>query len=85
MAQQQLPRPGRPWALSLPVRVLLVLVQLRTNLTTRALAALFATSQSTLDRVIDHMVLVLASALQPNPAGGAGPWIIDATLIPIDV
>jgi hypothetical protein len=32
--------PGRPWGLPLPVRVLLVLVRLRTNLTTRALAAL---------------------------------------------
>lgn len=36
----------------LPVRVLLVLIHLRTNLTTRALAALFTTSQSTIDA--DH-------------------------------
>ena len=48
MAAQRLPPlPGRPWALPLPVRVLIVLIHLRTNLTTRALAALFHTSQST--------------------------------------
>ncbi|GAB4983991.1 hypothetical protein MAHJHV61_18240 [Mycobacterium avium subsp. hominissuis] len=84
MAQQRLPPlPGRPWALPLPVRVLLVLIHLRTNLTTRALAALFHTSQSTVDRVIHHLVPVLAQALQPNPAAGTGPWIIDGTLIPV--
>ncbi|ORV39453.1 hypothetical protein AWC01_12760 [Mycobacterium doricum] len=41
------PRPGRPWSLPLPVRVLLMLIPLRTNLTTRALAVLSASSQST--------------------------------------
>lgn len=43
---------GRPWGLPLPVRLLLVLIHLRANLTTRALAALFTTSQSTVDS--DH-------------------------------
>ncbi len=41
--------------MSLPVRVLLVLIHLRTNLTTRALAALFTTSQSGVDRIIHHL------------------------------
>jgi hypothetical protein len=42
VAQQRLPpRPGRPWSMPLPVRVLPVLIHLRTNLTTRALAARF--------------------------------------------
>jgi Helix-turn-helix of DDE superfamily endonuclease len=34
----------------LPVRLLMVLIHLRTNLTTRALAALFGTSQPTRQR-----------------------------------
>jgi Helix-turn-helix of DDE superfamily endonuclease len=64
LAQQRLSTaPGRPWALPVAVRVLLVLIHLRTNLTTRALAALFGTSQSTVDRVIHHLVPVLAGAL----------------------
>ncbi|MGH3847572.1 MAG: helix-turn-helix domain-containing protein [Pseudonocardiaceae bacterium] len=88
-AQQRLtPAPGRPWALPLAVRVLLVLIQRRTNLTTRALAALFHTSQSTVDRIIHHLVPVLAHSLQPAPDNSSHPWIIDDTLIrsarPID-
>ena len=67
----------------LPVRVLLVLVQVRTNLTTRALAALFHTSQSTVDRVIHHLVPVLARALPPTPDNSNHRWIIDGTLIPV--
>ncbi len=61
-----------------------MLIHLRTNLTTRALAALFGTSQSTVDRVIHHLVPVPATALCPTPDhGGTHPWIIDATLIPV--
>ncbi|WP_081665207.1 transposase family protein [Mycobacterium sp. UM_CSW] len=57
MAAQRLPPLlGRPSALPLAVRVLLVLAHLRTNLTTRALAALFYTSQSRVDRVIHYLV-----------------------------
>jgi hypothetical protein len=33
---------GCPWGLSVPIRLLLVLIHLRTDLTTRALTALFA-------------------------------------------
>jgi hypothetical protein len=39
----------------LSVRLLLVLIHLRTNLTTRALAALFHTSQSSVDRIIHDL------------------------------
>jgi len=68
ITQQRLPpRTGRPCSIPLPVRLLMVLIHLRTNLTTRALAALFGTSQSTLDRVIHHLVPVLADALRPAP------------------
>lgn len=85
LARQQLPpTAGRPWLLPLPVRVLLVLIHLRTNLTTRALAALFHTSQSTVDRIIHHLVPVLAGVLRPSPDNhSAHPWIIDGTLIPV--
>jgi hypothetical protein len=77
------PAPGRPWGLPLPVRVLLVLIHLRANLTTRGLAALFATSQSAVDRIIHHLVPVLARALRPAPDNSTHPWIIDSTLIPV--
>jgi hypothetical protein len=61
LARQRLPSaPGRPWSLPLAVRVLLMLIHLRTNLTTRALAALFHTSQSAVDRTVHHLVAVLA-------------------------
>lgn len=68
---------GRPWGLPLPIRLLLVLIHLRTNLTTRALAALFNTSQSAVDRIIHHLIPVLADALQPTGARDDRPWIID--------
>lgn len=76
------PTRGRPWGLPLPIRLLLVLIHLRTNLTTRALAALFTTSQSTIDRIIHHLIPVLAAALRPDSAREDRPWIIDRTLIP---
>ena len=60
-----------------------MLIHLRTNLTTRALAALFDTSQSAVDRTIHHLVPVLARALRPAPDNSNHPWIIDATLIPV--
>jgi hypothetical protein len=82
-AQQRLPTtPRRRWSLPLAARVLLVLIHLHTNLTTRALAALFATSQSTVDRIIHHLVPVIAQELQPIQDRSANPWIIDGTLIP---
>jgi hypothetical protein len=67
------------------VRVLPVPIHVRTHLTTLALAALFRTSQSTVDRVIDHLVAVLAQALRPDPDHHrhTHPWIIDATLTPV--
>jgi DDE superfamily endonuclease/Helix-turn-helix of DDE superfamily endonuclease len=78
------PRPGRPWGLPLPVRVLLVLIHLRTDLTTRALAALFDTSQSGIDQTIHHLVPLIAQTLKPDPAEHAETtWIIDGTLIPV--
>jgi len=40
---------------------------LRINLTTQGLATLFDTSQSAVDRIIDHLVPVLARTLRPDP------------------
>jgi hypothetical protein len=74
---------GHPWGLALPVRLLLVLTHMRTNLTTRALAALFSTSQSSVDRIIHHLVPVLANALRLDANEQGQPWIIDGTLIPV--
>jgi hypothetical protein len=35
------------------------------------------------DRIIDHLIPVLARALQPEPDNHGGAWIIDGTLIPV--
>jgi hypothetical protein len=84
IAQQRMPPDrGRPWSLPPAVRLLLVLIHLRTNLTTPALAARFHTSQSAVDRIIHHLVPLLAQALQPNPAGDTRVSIIDSTPIPV--
>jgi hypothetical protein len=69
--------------LPLSVRLLLVLIHLRTNLITRALAAIFGTSQSTVDRIIHHLVPALARALRPAPDNNNHQWIIDGTLNPV--
>jgi hypothetical protein len=83
ISHQDRPARGRPWSLSLSVRILLVLIHLPTNLTTRALAALFATRQSTVDRVISHVIPMLANAFRPDGTGSGGPWVIDGTPIPV--
>src|ERR1700730_17080852 len=80
---QLAPPSGAPLAPPLPPRLLLVLIHLRTNLTTLALAALLGTSGSTVDRIVHQLVPVLADAPGPHAAGYRGPWIIDATLIPV--
>jgi hypothetical protein len=56
---------------------------LRTNLTTGALAALFTTSQSTVDPILHHLVPALGQTLRPTPDASHHPGIIDATLIPV--
>jgi hypothetical protein len=61
--------------------VLPVLIHLRTNLTTRAPAALFATRQSVVDRVLHHLVPALAHTPAPSPDDGQHRWIIDGTPI----
>lgn len=74
---------GRPWSLPLASRLLLFLAGLRTNLTTRHLAALFDVSQSSVDRINHVLTPVLEVLLQPDPASPPGMAIIDGTLIPV--
>jgi hypothetical protein len=73
---------GRPWGLPLPLRVLLVLIALRTNLTERALAALFGISQASVNRTITNLLPTLAGLL-PDPTAENNVWLVDGTLIPV--
>ena len=77
------PRTSRPRGSPLPVRVGLVLIHLPTNLTTRARAAVFDTSQSSVDPIIHHLVPVPAHARRPAADHSTYPRIIDGTLIPV--
>jgi hypothetical protein len=78
------PVQGRPWSLPFPTRVLLVAVALRTNITTRAVAVLFTTTQSTADRVIRHLTPIIGKQLRAAPESrDEGTWLIDGTLIPV--
>ena len=74
-------RPGRPWALDLSDRVLLVAVYWRTTLTMRQLGPLFGVSHSAVHRVIDTVGPLLALApVRRRPKGQVA--IVDGTLIP---
>jgi hypothetical protein len=75
------PRPGRPWSLPLPDRVLLVAAYWRTNLTLRQLAPLFGISKSAADRIIDDLGPKLA--LRPRKRFAPDTvLIVDGTLVP---
>lgn len=72
---------GRPWGLAFEDRVLLVAAYWRTNLTMRQIAALFGTSKSAADRIIDD----LAPKLALRPRKRYAPetvLIVDGTLVP---
>ncbi|MFE2186417.1 transposase [Streptomyces sp. NPDC059455] len=76
------PTGGRPWALPLEDRILLVAAYWRTNLTMRQLGPLFGISKSAADRVIDHIapLLALAPVRHRHPADTL--LIVDGTLVP---
>lgn len=74
-------RRGRPPSLSHDLRVLIVLCALRTNLTERALAAIFDTSQSVVHRTIKSLLPVLAGLLDDTIPDR--PLLLDGTLIPV--
>ena len=81
LTPQQRCRRGRPPSLTHHDRVLLVVTALRTNLTERALAAIFRTSQSTVHRTIRNLLPRLAALLDTSRPGE--PLILDGTLIPV--
>src|SRR3954467_5751133 len=60
-------RPGRPWALDLPDRVLLVAAYWRTNLTMRQLGPLFGGSHSAAHRGIAPHGPLFGLAPGPQP------------------
>ena len=74
-------RPGRPWALTLPDRVLLVAVYWRTNLTMRQIGPLFGVSHSAAHRIIDNLGPLLALVPARRRLKGQVA-IVDGTLIP---
>src|SRR3954449_7240040 len=74
-------RPGRPWALNLPDRVLLAAAYWRTNLTMRQLGPLFGISHSAVHRVIDTLGPLLALAPVRRRAREQVA-IVDGTLVP---
>jgi hypothetical protein len=72
---------GRPWKLGFEDRVLLVAAYWQTNLTIRQIAALFGTSKSAADRIIDDLAPKLA--LRPRKRyAPATVLIVDGTLVP---
>lgn len=78
------PRVGRPWALPLAERVLLVAVYYRTNLTMRQVAVLFGVSTAGVCRVVQRLgpLLALEPVQRPDRADER-LWIVDGTLIPV--
>jgi hypothetical protein len=75
-------RRGRPWSRSLRQRVLITCVALRTNLTLRELAAMFAISKSATHRIVRTMTARLATLLPDPPRDRRTSWVVDGTLIP---
>ncbi|WP_344598857.1 transposase family protein, partial [Actinomadura vinacea] len=75
-------RPGRPWALPLADRVLLVAVYWRTNLTLRQVGPLFGISHAAAHRVVDTVGPLLALA-PVRRRGTDEVSIVDGTLVPL--
>ena len=75
------PARGRRWSCSLQQRAIIVCIALRTNLTIRELAALFAISKSQVHRILVDLVPRLAALLAVNVDRRAS-WVVDGTLIP---
>jgi hypothetical protein len=76
-------RRGRPWAASLPRRVVVACTSLRTNLTFRELAAVFGMSVSQVHRIVTDLVPRIAALLATSALGDRRrTWILDSTLVP---
>ena len=76
-------RRGRPPRLIHRDRVLLTLVAQRTNLTERALAAIFGISQPTAHRTIRDMMSAVADLFVPAQFDITDTLLLDGTLIPV--
>ncbi len=77
------PHRGRPWSCSRQRRVLLTCVALRTNLTIRELAAIFAISRSAAHRIIAAMTPQIAALTnEPCLRDRRDSWVVDGTLVP---
>ena len=74
---------GRPPKLRRLDRVLLVLIALGTNLTERALAAIFRVSQSTVHRMIAALLPRIAGLFKPAEPEVGATLLLDGTLIPV--
>lgn len=72
---------GRPWSCSLQQRAIIVCVALRTNLTIRELAEIFAISKSQVHRILGDLVPRLAALFAVNVDRRAS-WVVDGTLVP---
>jgi len=75
------PARGRPWSCSLRRRTTIVCIALRTNLTIRELAAVFAISKSQVHRILVDLVPRLGALLAVNRDRRMS-WVVDGTLIP---
>ena len=74
---------GRPWALSLERRVEIACTSLRTNVTVRELAVMFAISRSQAHRIvadiIERVAVLLGRSVDPDCRWS---WVVDGTLVP---
>lgn len=74
---------GRPWALPLERRVEIGCTSLRTNLTVRELAAVFAISRAQTHRIVVDIVTRLAALLHDRvDLDRRWSWVVDGTLVP---
>lgn len=79
---RETPGRGRRWSCSLERRILITCVALRTNLTFRELAACFAISKSTAQRIVARMTYLLARVREAPLDDRRVSWVVDGTLIP---
>ena len=76
-------RRGRRWALPLAPRAVVGWIGLRTNLTMRELAAVFAISKSQAHRIVADLTRRLAALLPATVCHDRRrSWIVDGTLVP---
>lgn len=74
---------GRPWELAFVDRMFLLVLHLRTNLTERQLAALFAVGDATTHRIIATNTPHLARLLPADPhLDRRHLYVVDGTLVP---